>query len=293
MTAQNPPPMTQGWYEGGVALLRLTVLLMAGGLVAFIGMGVCLLLAWQRHVLWPRPKRQAVWASPHHRIEPFRVRSRGRWLCGYRAVPLAADAAPAAGLLYFNGRREHPGSIFGALGQLPRHEVRCFYYDGLGWSRHKPDEATLVADGLAVLDDWQRSSGVPWSRLSIAGRSLGAGIALPVAAARPVARLVLVSPFDRLLSAVRVRLPGVRAHWLKDRFDNRAVLARVHAPCLLVLAAGDRTVPPAVSRALFAGWSGPLQELLLPDSGHRGVMRRTEVHQAIGRFLQPDDDCLP
>jgi pimeloyl-ACP methyl ester carboxylesterase len=243
-----------------------------------------LLYAWQRHLLFPAPKRNAVLSSPHHRIESVAIRVRGKVLHGYLARPLA-EPKDASGLLYFNGRRENPTSIFRALAELPDHEVLCFFYDRLGLSLRKPGEQELVEDACAVLDWWACERGMPAGRISVAGRSLGSGIAVQVAAARTVRRLVLVSPHDRLISAVQARLPWVSSAWLKDSFDSSAHIGRVHCPCLLIAGDRDKTIPIEASRALFAGWKGSLTEFLVPGAGHRGLLKRSDVHRALAAFL--------
>ncbi len=266
-----------------------------------------LLYAFQRHLLWPELKTHAVLAAPSHHIEAVEIPVGDRRLQGWRASPRGATGptgptGPAAvqtvrppghtpsgmatgALLYFNGRREHPTSIFRALAEMPGQEVLCWHYPGLGRRLRKPTEGERVADSLAVLDWWAAQCGRPTQAIDLAGRSLGSGLAVQVAAARPVRRLVLISPHDRLLSALQAHLPFWPARWMKDPYESRHHIARVKAPCLLVVGERDRTIPPQASRALFARWPGELCELALPDAGHRGLLRRRDVHCALARFL--------
>ena len=262
--------------------------------------------AWQRHLLFPAPKRNAVMHAPNHTITTFTLAANGKRLHAVCAMPLGPTAAlrsentseaaalsspnaASASIVFFNGRREHPTSLFRALADLPHQSVLCFFYDGLGWSWRKPSERELVADGLAVLDAWAQHIGVPVERIGIVGRSLGSGLAVQVAAARPVQRLALISPYDRLASAVHARLPWLPRIWLelwlRDAFDARRHIDSVRCPCMLVVGEQDRTAPAAASRALFDGWPGTLTELALPDSGHRGILKRADVHRALGRFF--------
>lgn len=240
-------------------------------------------LAFQRHLLFPRSKNNAVLQSPHHRIEPVEIRVPGARLKAYLAVPLQ-PAGPPRGLLYFNGRREHPTSVFRCLHEMPGLHALCFHYRGLGPAWRKPGEAQLVADGLAVLDWMAQACGLRHGDIAIGGRSLGSGLAVQVSGARPVRCLALVSPFDRAHSAVRQALPFVRGWMLKDRFESVDHMALVRCPVLLVLGERDRTVPPAASRRLLQGWRGAWQEFALPDMGHRGLLRHAPVQQRLAAF---------
>lgn len=244
-------------------------------------------LAFQRNLLFPAPKKNAVLASSSHRIEEFAIPVGGRSLRAYLASPIDAPARPS-GLLYFNGRREHPTSIFRCLGQMPDQHLLCFHYEKLGPSLRKPDEARLVADGLAMLDWLSATLGLDPSELAIAGRSLGSGIAIQVCALRPVRRLVLVSPYARLIEPVRAALPLMREWMLKDQFRSVEHIERVTCPTLLVLGERDQTVPAAASRRLFRAWPGELSECSIAHSGHRGLLKRPEVQRAIAEFCRPD-----
>lgn len=244
-----------------------------------------LLLAFQRHLLFPRPKRNAVLQAPTHRIQALHIPVPGARLQAWLAEPLNPDATPR-GVLYFNGRREHPTSIFRCLHEMPGTQVLCFRYRALGLHWRKPDEAQLLADALAVLDWMGTHSGLAPQQITVAGRSLGSGIAVPVSAARPVRQLALISPFEQSLSAIRVRLPFVRGWMLKDRFHNTAHMPRIACPLLLIVGERDTTVPPALSRQLLAHASGPWQEYALPDMGHRGLLRDARVQQRLAAFCR-------
>jgi uncharacterized protein len=246
--------------------------------------GVLVLVALQRHVLFPPPKPNAVLSSPHHVIREVTIPVNGKLLRGLCAHPATGTAATRS-LLYFNGRREHPTSVFRVLPETPDLSVLCFFYDRLGLSWRKPGEQELVADGIAVFDWWARESAMEASRISVAGRSLGSGIAVQVAAARPIRQLVVLSPPDRLIAAIHARLPWVPHWWLRDGFRSCDHIARVRCPCLLIVADHDATVPPDVSRALFARWDGSLTEFVVRGCSHRGVMKRQEVHRALADFV--------
>ena len=253
--------------------------------LAFAFLALLTILAFQRHLLFPSPKRNAVLQAATHHVHTRWVAVPGTRLQAWLAEPMKAGERPQ-GLLYFNGRREHPTSVFHCLHAMPGVHVLCFRYRGLGLHWRKPGEAQLLADALAVLD-WM---GTHWrlapQDITIAGRSLGSGIAVPLSAARPVRQLALISPFDEALSAIRVRLPFVRAWMLKDRFSSSTHLERVRCPVLLIVGERDRTVPPAVSHRLLAGWRGEWQAFSLPELGHRGLLRDARVQQRLGAFCR-------
>ena len=72
-------------------------------------------------------------------------------------------------------------------------------YRGYAGSTGRPTEAGLIADARAAYDFAVKRYGA--DRIVLWGESLGSGVALALAAERPVARIVLEAPF---LSAVDV-----------------------------------------------------------------------------------------
>jgi uncharacterized protein len=244
-----------------------------------------LALAFQRHLLFPAPKRNAVLSGRHHAIMPIVLATGAGKLHGYYARPHAEPASPPRGLIYFNGRREHPTSIFRSLAQLPGHHVFCFRYPGLGFALRKPCEAQMIEISLAAFDAFSAHASIQPEHMTVAGRSLGSGLAVNVAARRKPASVILISPFDRLANVLSRRFPLIAVRFLKDKYDTAAVVSEVVCPCLLIVGEVDDTIPSTISRRLFAGWQGELSVVALAASGHRGILKRQDVHELLGSFV--------
>src|SRR5262249_53776350 len=76
------------------------------------------------------------------------------------------------------------------------------------------------------------------------GESLGAGIAVLMAADNPVAALVLESPYTSIADVAQSHYPWVPVHWLlHDKFDAVAAIGRVKAPKLFLHAEHDTVIP--------------------------------------------------
>ena len=69
-------------------------------------------------------------------------------------------------------------------------------YRGYGASGGTPGETALVSDGIEIFDWAARRADLDAARIAIHGRSLGTGVAVQVAAARPARCVILTSPFD-------------------------------------------------------------------------------------------------
>lgn len=138
-------------------------------------------------------------------------------------------------------------------------------YRGYGGNPGRPHEAGVVADALAAYDALRARRGA--ERVVLYGGSLGAAVAVAVAAERPAAALVLRSPFPSLRAVARLHYPVV--HWLlREDFPAAEIVVAVDAPVLVLVGAADRTVPPGLSRELHAAARGPKRLVEIPGADH-------------------------
>lgn len=133
---------------------------------------------------------------------------------------------------------------------LPEAEVIVFYYRGYGASGGEPSEAALTNDALQLFDRVRAAS--PKRPVVAAGFSIGSGVAVQLAARRPLSGLLLVTPFDSLRAVAASRYPWAPVSALiRHPFDSDRLLPGIAAPVAVVSAAEDRIVPPERTDALL------------------------------------------
>jgi uncharacterized protein len=140
-------------------------------------------------------------------------------------------------------------------------------YRGYGGSSGTPTESGLIRDAEAAYEFIAEH--YPARRIVAWGESLGTGIAVALAAERPVAGLILESPFTStadVAASIYWFLP-VRL-LMRDQFRSDQRIARVTAPVLVMHGDHDATVPIGYGERLFAMAKAPKQFVRFAGGGH-------------------------
>lgn len=230
-----------------------------------------------------RRRAEAVWLE-----RPGGVRLQG-WL----TLPL--ETTPRRLLLWFGGRNEHVAWTPDLAGWLPDDcALLAFNYRSLGDSNGWPGETACVADAEAAADWGLMRLALPPAALHLAGRSLGTGVAMQLAARRgaaghPVASVALITPFNSLRAVLR-RNPLIAplTPWLRSPLDSVAAASALDCGVLVLLAERDRQVPHACSLALVDALrrSGSAVTVdRLAGTNHRSLARTPAAMQCLGEWL--------
>ncbi len=189
------------------------------------------------------------------------------------AGPILVSTRPAAGpdaLIYFGGNAEDVSRDIPSLsGAFPNYAIYLLHYPGYGGSSGSPSEKAFFADGLALFDKVHAEH----QNVVVVGRSLGTGVAVRVASLRPVARLVLVTPFDSLGDVAAQQYPYLPVRWLLlDKFDSGKYAPQVTAPTRIIAAEMDELVPRASTERLRTRFrNGVASYVVVPGAGHNTI----------------------
>lgn len=163
-------------------------------------------------------------------------------------------------------------------------------YRGYGGNPGSPSEEGLAADARAAHAFMIGRVGS--HRLFYFGESLGAGVALGLAAETPPEGLILRSPFTSLpdVAAVHYRfLPG--SLLLKDRYPNLERIDELDLPVLVIAGNDDEIVPIGQSRELYEAAPEPKELLVIDGVGHNdtALLDGDEMIEGVTEFLSRVD----
>ena len=188
-------------------------------------------------------------------------------------------------VLYFGGNAEEVSCMLeSAQAELPGASWLLTDYRGYGASGGKPSESALSSDALRWYD---YAANVLHAKLIfVFGRSLGSGVAVALAARRPLAGVILSTPYDSLVAVAQRYYPYLPLRWLlRHRFDSIALAPRLETPLLCLIAGRDDVIPPEHAERLYDAWRGPKRKLVLAGARHNDTDAAPEYWPAIRRFV--------
>lgn len=195
-------------------------------------------------------------------------------------------AANPGVLIYFGGNAEDVARSLPELGEMGPGTVYAYNYRGFGRSEGRPSQSALYADALAI--HRAVATAHPGAPMVLVGRSLGGAVAGHVAAERPVAALVLITPFASVSKLARRTFPWLPTSLLlRHPFDLQRDAARLRAPVLVLSAEHDGVIPAADTRATFEAINAPAQMVVIAGTHHNNVLAPPEALAQIRAFISP------
>ena len=183
-----------------------------------------LLYIYQRNFLYfPTPKYE-------HSFERFSLASEGET---HEIIMLNKGNAKA--LIYFGGNAEVVvANAEEFSSHLSETTIYLVNYRGYGGSTGKTTEAGNYADALAVYDHVKKDH----AQISVAGRSLGSGVATYLAANRNVEKVALITPYDSILNIAKANYSLFPVTLLlKDVYDSASRAKTIQSNILVIAAA--------------------------------------------------------
>ncbi|MCP4314701.1 MAG: alpha/beta hydrolase [Hyphomicrobiales bacterium] len=260
--------------------------LILGILAAYAGI-VALAYTMQTHMLFPARLASAGdpgaldSATPLEVSAPENVR-----LVGMRILPINGSDTGAPIILGFGGNAWNAATAAAYLhGLFPDNEVIVFHYRGYGPSTGQPSAAGLLSDSLLIFDHIQELLG---SRNIVAvGFSIGSGVAAHLASRRPLAGLILVSPFDSLKALASQHYPWLPVRWLlRHKMDTAKSIPGVTAPTAVIAAEHDTVVSSRRTQVVRQAIPNLVLDLTIMGAGHNDLYDRAEFRSAMVKALE-------
>jgi hypothetical protein len=181
--------------------------------------------------------------------------------------PAAADRPT---LLYFHG---NAGNLANRSERVRKYLARgigvfILSYRGYSGSTGRPSEPNNVADAKLAYKALI-AEGVAPDDIILYGESLGSGVAVQVAAEKPVGGIILDAPYTSIVDVAAGAYPFFPVRpFLFDRYETLKHLSALSAPLLVIHGEEDEVIPVAMGRAVYAAAKAPKEIVTFPGAGH-------------------------
>lgn len=174
-------------------------------------------------------------------------------------------------------------AVFRALGA----DVLIIDYRGYGRSSGSPDEKGTYRDADAAYDYLAATRGIDPKRIVLYGESLGAAVAVDLAARKPVGGLALESVFSSAVEVAQELFPFLPARLLvRNRYESVKKISAVRAPVLILHSRDDEFFRWHHAQRLYDAATGP-KTLVELRGGHNDafLVSRTRYAAALEAFF--------
>lgn len=256
--------------------------------IALVLPGIYLLFAaflytYQRRLIYfPMP------VDPAFSAEEVVIDNQGVRLHGWVLNPGQAKA-----VIYFGGNSELITHRRGFFEDVFRdYSVYLINYRGYGNSTGNPSEAALFSDALSIFDFVSGNH----DSITAYGRSLGSGVAVYLAANRPLEKLILLTPYDSVAEVAQKTYPMFPVRFLiKDRFDSAALASDIEIPVLITSAEFDHEIKHSHTLALKRRFTRALLDYqMIANAAHNNIVDFPDYRDLVKKFIferqaRPDD----
>jgi pimeloyl-ACP methyl ester carboxylesterase len=189
-------------------------------------------------------------------------------------------------VIYFGGNSEEVSGMAYHFERFVDCSLLLINYRGYGLSEGKPSERNLFNDAETIFDKISQRQHIDPNCIVAMGRSLGAGVAVHLAAHRPLKGVILVSPYDSIIRVAQRHFSFAPVKLLlKNPFNVIKLAPSITTPMLALVAQQDTLIPPVHSYRLANQWGGANEIQRIENADHDNIPDNEIYWNAIGDFL--------
>ncbi len=162
------------------------------------------------------------------------------------------------------------------------YDVLAFNYRGFVNSSGKPSEKNIFIDALSIFDEYGKDKDV-----IVMGRSLGTGTATYLASKRDVKGLILITPYDSVVSMAKKIYPYLPVKILsKHKFDSVKHMYDVKAKVGLIEVIDDETISAYHFDKLKQSVLNQALHIELENTTHKDVLIHPQFEESLKKIIK-------
>jgi len=197
---------------------------------------------------------------------------------------IVANEGNKNAIIYFGGNAEAMAiTVEDISRRFPGFTLYLMEYRGYGRSTGEASEQGLYSDASKLYDKVKETH----HEISIGGRSLGAGIAIYVAAHKEVKNLALITPYDSIVNVGQKQFPIYPVDLLlKDKYKVLPYVKDINSKTLVIMAENDRVIPGVNSQNLINAFdTQELEVVVIKERGHNDLSLDDKYYETLHNFI--------
>ena len=196
-----------------------------------------------------------------------------------------SDTKDAPLIIYFGGNADDATRILLHVKSLEGYDIVAFNYRGFVHSSGKPSEKDIFGDALRIFDKYGKNKDV-----IVMGRSLGTGTATYVASKRDIKGLILITPYDSIVSIAKKIYPYFPIEILsKHKFESVKYMTNVKEKVGLIEVEDDDTIPKYHFDKLKEKVGNLALHVELKNITHGDVLSHPQFEESIQKIIKEFD----
>ena len=181
-------------------------------------------------------------------------------------------------VIYFGGNADDATRI---VLHIKGFEIVAFNYRGFVKSDGKPSEKAIFSDALKIFDKYGLNRDV-----IVIGRSLGTGTATYVASKRDIKGLILITPYDSIVSIGKKMYPYFPIETLSNhKFESIKYMLQVKAKVGLIEVENDDVIPKYHFDKLKEKVPNLALHVELKNTTHGDVLQHPDFEKTIRKMI--------
>jgi len=279
--------MTQAERFRGIPLFLLRMITVL--LIVIVALFVLFSILQERLIFYPQrisDKEAEILIKRYSRVEPISLKTHDNLtIRGWFLKNSSSSKSPL--ILYFGGNAEEVSYLLDYAEKIKGWSWVLMNYRGYGLSEGKPSEKNLYRDAISLYDYFVKRDDIDKECIVVMGRSLGTGVATYLAQMRKTSAVILVSPYDSLVSVGKSIFPFLPVNLiLRHRFDSLSRAPFITVPLLVLVASNDNIIPVRYSQKLAEKWGAAYSLIIIEGEDHNTIHDNANYWEAIDEFLK-------
>ena len=263
--------------------------MITGLLIVILALFVLFSILQGRLIFYPQrisDKEAEILMKRYSRVESVSLKTRDNLtIRGWFLKNSSSSKSPL--ILYFGGNAEEVSYLLDYAEKIKGWSWVLINYRGYGLSEGKPSETNLYRDAISLYDYFVKRDDIDKERFVVMGRSLGTGVATYLAQMRKTSAVILVSPYDSLVSVGKSVFPFLPVNLiLRHRFDSLSRAPFITVPLLVLVASDDNIIPVQYSINLAEKLGAAYSLIIIKGEDHNTIHDNDNYWEAIDDFLK-------